>query len=176
MPMAACGFPRPADVVGDDAAVDASVDGAGVDATPGGPPPSCVDLPATCGPRGNDSCCTSLDVPGGTYHRSYDKAGDGNLGDLNAPATISGFRLDKYEVNVGRFRAFVAAGMGSQISPPKEGAGVHPDIPGSGWQSSWNANLPANAAVLVAGLCSADSGPWTNTPGPNENRPMNCLS
>ena len=32
--------------------------------------------------------------------------------------SISSFRLDKYEVTVGRFRAFVDAGMGAQTSPP----------------------------------------------------------
>ena len=38
----------------------------------GGTPPSCRGLAATCGPSGNDDCCTSLMVPGGTFYRSYD--------------------------------------------------------------------------------------------------------
>ena len=43
-------------------------------------------------------------------------------GDMRWPATVSMFRLDKYEVTVGRFRAFVDAGMGTQSKPPVAGA------------------------------------------------------
>ena len=75
-------------------------------------PPSCSGQPAICGANGNADCCTSPLVPSGSYHRGYDLAGDGDSGDTNSPATISGFRLDAYEVTVARFRAFVNAGMG----------------------------------------------------------------
>lgn len=84
---------------------------------------SCASLPATCGVSGNDNCCTSLEIPAGSYYRSYDLAGDGKFGDNTYPAAVSKFRLDKYEVTVGRFRAFVNAGMGTQMNPPVSGAG-----------------------------------------------------
>jgi hypothetical protein len=68
------------------------------------------------------SCCAVLAVPGGTFNRSNDG---------NYPATLSSFGLDRFEVTVGRFRAFVSAGMGTQASPPLPGSGAHPRIAGS---------------------------------------------
>lgn len=131
----------------------------------------------TCGASNNESCCTSLEVPGGTYYRSYDLAGDANSGNTMYPATVSGFRLDKYEVTVGRFRAFVQAGMGTQSNHPAARAGEHSDIPGSGWDSSWNLSLAGNTSALIAAVkCDSTFQTWTDTPGPNENRPMNCLN
>ena len=62
--------------------------------------PSCEGLAETCGSSSNESCCKSPVVTGGTYDRS-------NGADY--PATVSDFRLDKYEMTVGRFRKFVAA-------------------------------------------------------------------
>src|SRR3954463_13384126 len=90
---------------------------AGIDGSPGAAT-SCVALPYNCGASGNDNCCNSLMVPGGTYYRSFDVAGDINSGNQSFPATVSAFRLDKYEVTVGRFRAFVAANQGTQAHPP----------------------------------------------------------
>src|SRR5215468_7497372 len=111
--IAACGSVRSPG--SDDGGV---IDGGVVDDGKISTPPSCMTLPATCGASGNDSCCNSPDVPGGTYYRSYDLAGDANSGNTNYPATVSSFRLDKYEVTVGRFRAFVNSGMGTQSNPP----------------------------------------------------------
>jgi hypothetical protein len=54
-----------------------------------------------CGPNGDDCCCTSLEVTGGTYYRTYAYGDPSSYVD---PATVSGFRLDKYLVTVGRFR------------------------------------------------------------------------
>ena len=157
---------------------DASMaDDASVDAAPSRPATSCDGLAMTCGPSGNDSCCTSLAVPGGTYFRSYDKAVDGRSGDMSAPATISAFRLDKYEVTVGRFRAFVNAGTATQTSPPVPGAGAHASISASGWDASWNASLAANTTALTAAMkCSATYQTWTDTFGANESRPINCVT
>jgi formylglycine-generating enzyme required for sulfatase activity len=57
---------------------------------------------------------------GGLFHRSSDLAGDVESGGMTSPATISTFHLDRYEVTVGRFRAFVAlVPVGS--SPPRIG-------------------------------------------------------
>jgi formylglycine-generating enzyme required for sulfatase activity len=47
-------------------------------------------------------------VPGGTFYRTYANDGGGPTGEAD-PATVSGFRLDKYLVTVGRFRQFVEA-------------------------------------------------------------------
>jgi formylglycine-generating enzyme required for sulfatase activity len=94
--------------------------------------------------------------------------------DKSYPATVSDFHLDKYEVTVGRFRQFVDAGMGTQTSPPKAGAGSHPLISGSGWNPQWNASLSANTAALKAAM-TCNYPTWTDTSGSNENRPINCL-
>jgi formylglycine-generating enzyme required for sulfatase activity len=112
-------------------------------------------------------------VPGGAFNRSYDRV---DFLDPNYPATVSDFYLDKYEVTVGRFRVFVNAGMGTQKTPPAEGAGAHPRIAGSGWNSAWNTHLPANTAALKTALkCYAAYQSWTDTPGGNENKAVNCL-
>jgi formylglycine-generating enzyme required for sulfatase activity len=140
-------------------------------------PLSCVMLPMTCGANGNDSCCNSPEVVGGLYQRSFDVAGDSSSGTTEFPATISRFRLDKYEVTVGRFRAFVAAGMGTQARPPSPSDGAHAKLPASGWDASWNTNLVANTAALTSVIkCSSTFQTWTDTPGLNENRPMNCVT
>jgi sulfatase modifying factor 1 len=76
-------------------------------------------------------------------------------------ATVGDFRLDKYEVTVGRFRAFVNAGEGTQASPPLPGAGVHKKIPGSGWSATWNAKLATDNAALIAALkCNPTYQTW----------------
>jgi len=87
----ACSYPRLPEFMSDAASSDAA------------PLPqflSCAGLAKTCGANGNDDCCSSLAAPGGSYDRSYDLAGNG---DTNSPATVSNFRLDKYEVTVGGF-------------------------------------------------------------------------
>jgi hypothetical protein len=70
-------------------------------------PPSCQSGEAgagnNCGPS-NMSCCDNKLVPCGTYLRSYDGV---TYSDASYPATVSDFRLDTYEVTVGRF-AFCA--------------------------------------------------------------------
>lgn len=93
------------------------------------------------------------------------------------PATVSDFRLDRYEVTVGRFRTFVQAGMGTQANPPAAAAGAHPWITSSGWDPAWNARLPANTADLIARLeCEPPNFTWTDAPEANENLPMVCIS
>jgi formylglycine-generating enzyme required for sulfatase activity len=112
-------------------------------------------------------------VPGGTFDRSYDGV---DFKDPSYPATVDDFYLDKYEVTVGRFRAFVNAGMGTQAKPPAAGDGAHPLIPGSGWDPAWNTNLAADTARLKGAMkCWAQYQSWTDTPAGNESRPMNCL-
>ncbi len=106
---------------------------------------------STCGtPQG--SCCEPLALPGGTYARN-DSA--------SYPATVGAFRLDKYEVTVARFRAFVDAGYGIATKAPLAGAGAHPKIPNSGWLPEWNGELAADTAALKQRL---DGGTWTDLP------------
>jgi formylglycine-generating enzyme required for sulfatase activity len=111
------------------------------------------------------------------YFRSYDFLGDPASGDTNHPAKVSSFRFDKYEVTVGRFRTFVQAGMGTQFRPPVVGAGAHPNIPGSGWDLSWNAILVTDKDALINALrCDPMFQTWTENPGANEERPINCIT
>lgn len=128
-------------------------------------PRSCSGLPATCGPLDNENCCTSPLVPGGTFKRSNDPG---------YVATLSDFRLDRFEVTVGRFRKFVEA---YPTSKPAAGVGAHPLIADSGWKSAWDANVAADQAGLKAKLkCNPMFATWTDMVGPNEHLPMNCVS
>jgi formylglycine-generating enzyme required for sulfatase activity len=96
--------------------------------------------------------------------------------DKSYPATVADFYLDKYVITVGRFRQFVNAGMGTQASPPASGAGAHPLIVGSGWNTAWKTNLAADTASLKTAMnCDTDYQTWTDTAGSNESQPMNCL-
>ena len=142
---------------------------------------SCRGLAATCGPSGNDSCCdTAMPIPGGTYYRSYDVASDAMYTDMSFPATVSPFVLDKYEVTVGRFRQFVTAGMGTQASPPPAGDGartLNEMANQGGWDPSFDASLaPSTAALVAAVKCNPTWQSWTDTPGSNEELPMNCVT
>ncbi|MGH7282559.1 MAG: formylglycine-generating enzyme family protein [Polyangiaceae bacterium] len=128
-------------------------------------PPSCASGGGgTC--AGGD-CCESPLVPGGTFNRCNSAL---------VPATVSSFKLDRFKVTVGRFRAFVNAGFGSLANPPAAGAGAHTKIPGSGWDSSWNASLPGNTAGLVSALkCDPTFSTWTDSPDTRESSPINCI-
>jgi formylglycine-generating enzyme len=96
-------------------------------------PPSCVPGGpgmTNCG-AASENCCTSLEVPGGTYYRTHN-TGDSTSGPPDGgwpneadPATVSGFRLDKYLVTVGRFRQFVAAWNGGAGWLPPGSSGKH---------------------------------------------------
>ena len=70
---------------------------------------------------------TSLEVPGGTYDRTYTNDGGGPTGQAD-PASVSGFRLDKNLVTVGRFRQFVAASVAGWV--PAAGSGKHTHLNG----------------------------------------------
>ena len=116
-------------------------------------------------------------VPGGTFYEGYDVAGDGLYANMSFPATISDYRLDRYMVTVARFRAFVAAGFGTQANPPANGSGAHATLAGSGWDSTWNSNLPADTTALIAAIkCDPSYQMWTDTAAGDEQRPMNCLT
>jgi formylglycine-generating enzyme required for sulfatase activity len=170
-------------------------------------PPDATPQPASCsgvepgakgildcpGEGGVESCCTSLEVYGGTvFDRAYN-ADDAGLGvgdggrDSGATAMVSGFRLDKYLVTVGRFRRFVTA----RYPIPKAAAGLQTFLHGGhglqnsadggyeqGWSQAWNGNVDASNETLL--FCAPDAGAnmplntWTSTPGANESLPITC--
>jgi formylglycine-generating enzyme required for sulfatase activity len=136
-----------------------------------------------CG-TGTESCCTSLDVTGGSFGRTYPAPGPTSIAD---PATVSGFRLDKYLVTVGRFRQFVSAEIAGWT--PTAGAGKHTHLNGgnglaavpldaglayeSGWEVAWTSSLPMTENTWDASLTTfAQYATWTPSPGINENLPI----
>lgn len=98
----------------------------------------------------------------------------------NAGVSLSPFALDKFEVTVGRFRKFVTEyNDWRQSGNPAAGAGAHPHTEGSGWNTdpTWEVQLAGAAAVLRVGLnCNATQQTWTDEPGVNENKPINCIN
>jgi formylglycine-generating enzyme required for sulfatase activity len=161
-------------------------DGASPDGGPdGGPTPdggsftrgaSCVGLPSTCGGTASSDCCASPLVPGGTFKRGYD--GVGNT-DGTKVATVSDFRLDAFEVTVGRYRKFVEAYPGSK---PAVGAGKHPKNPfDTGWDASWTNFLPSDQSTLRMEMLNSCDGPinWRDAAGNNpgtETTPITCVT
>ena len=140
---------------------------------------SCNGLAKTCGPNRDGDCCDSNEVAGitsATFYRSYDGLTTGYKSQAY-PAEVSDFRLDTYEITVGRFRKFVATYSQTMIPA---GAGKNANDPAdSGWDSSWNASLDADATALTSALaCSATYQTWTNAPGTayTESRPISCLN
>lgn len=88
--------------------------------------------------------------------------------------TVATFRLDTFEVSVGRFRRYIESFTGT---PPATSAGAHPLIAQSGWMSGWNGALPATTAQLIANIkCDPTMQSWTDTAGANESKPINCVS
>lgn len=164
-----------------------------------GEPPSCPSADAgvtSCG-ASSESCCVSLEVPGGKYERTYVPGADGGPTDEADPALVSGFRLDKYLVTVGRFRQYVDYVTGSTGAPPANGSGIHTHLNGglglansespgtyeTGWDATrWNANIATGADGGAAdawntNLVSACTpyNTWTPSAGSNEKLPINCV-
>jgi len=96
---------------------------------------SCRYLPEICG-MDMRSCCAVGYVPGGEFVAST------RLGEAWPAPTgkshVSGFALGRFEVTVGRFRAFLDDYEDWRASgAPRPGDGSHPLIPGSGWDPGW---------------------------------------
>lgn len=154
-------------------AIDGAVDSPSIDAAPG---PRCSALPQECGASSHDDCCsTAVKIAGTSFTRSNDAATDGMFSG-GAPATISDFYLDKYEVTVGRFREFVREGFGIQANAPAPTSGLHTAVTGSGWDSAWNSSLAANTDALKVALKCGSGQTWTDVQGANENLPINCVT
>jgi hypothetical protein len=92
---------------------------------------SCATLAKDCG-RGQDNCCASISMPGGNYV---------NYDDLTLE--VGGFELDRFEVTVGRFRAFLAT------QPAQAVEAFEKEVTAPFW------------------------GTWTASPGTNETKPLN---
>jgi formylglycine-generating enzyme required for sulfatase activity/ABC-type phosphate transport system substrate-binding protein len=131
-----------------------------------------------CG-GGSESCCTSLPVTGGSFNRAQP----------SAPATVSSFRLDKYDVTVGRFRQFVAAWNNGTGFLPSAGSGKHTYLNGglgladsstagtyeAGWLMAYNTYVaPTNANLACT--TSPNYNTWTNAAGSQELLPINCVT
>jgi sulfatase modifying factor 1 len=186
--------------------------GTGDDPGDGGPPSCQVSGAGTsrCGPS-DESCCTSLAVAAGTFCRTYDPAtpdggfevaADGGPIGLADPATVSGFRLDKYEVTVGRFRQFVTYLMAGG-SLPGEGSGKHTYVNGGlglaaitspgtsvGYEQGWSVGKDDNVfpfaprplsdptlpeVIDSTELSCGGLGTWTESASGNETLPINCV-
>jgi formylglycine-generating enzyme required for sulfatase activity len=109
------------------------------------------------------------------------------LFDFSDPAQLSSFRLDRFEVTVGRFRRFVAAVAGGWT--PAAGSGKHAHLSAGaglaltsgghepGWDAALNSALPRTALDWGTNLsCHATFQTWTNASGPNERSSINCVS
>ncbi|PIE05573.1 MAG: hypothetical protein CSA75_04040 [Sorangium cellulosum] len=76
-------------------------------------------------------------------------------------------------MQVGRFRTFVEQYDGA----PEPGAGAHPFIEGSGWDSDWDNFIAPDSALLKEGLrCDPVYATWTESGGEYVNRPINCVT
>jgi len=147
---------------------DAGAGGTGGSAHEG---PSCEGLDP-CG--SGDSCCRNVLLPAGEFHRD-------NVNGDQYLAKVSAFRLDAYEVTVGRFRKFVTANPPA----PAVGSGKHTHVASAtseqGWVSALSNDLPLSGqwdAKILA--CPADpqnpAPTWTSDVATHEAHPMNCVN
>jgi formylglycine-generating enzyme required for sulfatase activity len=163
-------------------------------------PPSCRGPEgglalAYCGADAGDNCCSSPVVTGGSFVRGVQVGGcepaDAGFGsDACFPsqpspwdggaATIGSFRLDAYEITVGRFNNFVAA----YPFFPAAGAGKDPKSSSDpGWNASWNPpdggfpdggvnGLEWSRASMVAAINACSDGMLAT----GEALPMGCIT
>ena len=149
-----------------------------------------------CGPAPGESCCTSLEVDGGTYYRTYTNDGGGPTGEADQ-ATVDGLRVDKYLVTVGRFRQFVNTWETSDWMP-REGSGIHTHLNdgyglvavgadgGQGYESGWDAtewntdaDIDPTSDNLTSNCFLQNYATWMSTPsadGSSERLPINCVT
>lgn len=163
-------------------------------------PPSCSGAtPPMCGTP-TESCCAPAEVVPAIagFSRGFDMSPERDVQGTAmvwgwqarnaALANVDAFALDKYEVTVGRFRAFYAQYNALLGTVPMDKAGQHPAVPGSGWSGAWtNANnaLPGSLYAttqtdLRAALdtcVGAGNTTWLDTPSEaNDPRPMPCVT
>ena len=117
------------------------------------------------------SCCVSDVVPGGTFQRGYPWPDPG----VDLSAHIAPFRLDRFEVTVGRFRKWLDA---YDSAKPAAGAGKNPNnADDPGWDAAWNTNLVEHAPDVATALGSCENSTWrANVQDGHENLPINCVT
>jgi len=169
-----------------DASAGASNGGADASALDAGTPPvtpdrvplSCRGATEFCGADSED-CCLSLPVEGGAFSLLV---GNGE----RAQVEVSSFRLDKYEVTVGRFRAFLAGyDEWYQSRPPLPEPDVIPPTPDAGPPGDAGTviplrpakPLPSDAAELERRVRECDTIPLSTLDLPNSSSriPLNCI-
>jgi sulfatase modifying factor 1 len=145
---------------------------------------SCIPAPTSCVDT-DYSTCESYEVPGGNFLRGNDPLHE----DAGAPATISGFRLDAYELTVWRFRSFLTA-VTAGAPLPDAGAGRHTYLASgqglsgggdggvyeSGWDPSWNAMFPTDQATWATNLYCGTASTWEGSLLDNDGYPINCVT
>jgi sulfatase modifying factor 1 len=184
-----------------DAAQGHSSSSSGALSVPGSVPPSCTaggPGRTDCGSK-KESCCTTLEVAGGSFFRTYDvDTNGGPTLPLNGgptaeadPATVSAFRLDKYLVTVGRFRRFVEAWNGGSGWFPPAGSGKHTYLNGGQglvssaggvYETAWIPSVynrhvaPTSASLMCDSTNPNTFYTWTPAPGSHEDLPINCVN
>lgn len=158
-----------------------------------------------CGPDGGESCCASPIIIGNAdggspFFRTYAYTDAGATTGLADPAALSSFRLDKYDVTVGRFRRFVASVLlpdgGVGWSPPA-GSGKHTHLNGGaglravlatdgggggGFETGWSPADDVQIAPTTEHLTSCklidqpDAGPDSTWGAGDATRPINCVN
>lgn len=145
--------------------------------------PSCKDRKRCGEPCCARDCCERPLIPAGTFSMGCEGCGPA------APArsvSVQGFRLDTYEVTVGRFREFVAA-YDAFLGELTVGTvkGKHPQFPATGWNPKWKTLQSGSGELLLSGSAAelvqnlGAKGPactWTPQAGSNEAKPINCVS
>jgi len=144
--------------------------------------PSCtggVGAGDNCGgPNGTTNCCSTIQVP------SIKNTGG---------VTMNAYKLDTYEVTVGRLRAyFNAVGGDPRANPPAVGSGAHSQWANSGWRASWNIRLPSGwsdvnfrlgpSGCKRGGFGDYGTTTWTNASGTKDaegvdfdSKPIDCI-
>ncbi|HEY1696796.1 MAG TPA: SUMF1/EgtB/PvdO family nonheme iron enzyme [Polyangiaceae bacterium] len=137
----------------------------------------------------HESCCTSVEVPGGLFDRAYAADGGGASG-LAHPATVSGYRLDVYDVTVARFRAFTAIAGASSTLPIAAGAGKHAHLNGgagiadsskpgafeTGWAENYAQWVHPSDSNLECSFASPVAYTWTDPAAGDESLPIDCVT
>lgn len=140
------------------------------------PPPSCgQSLPGAgldCGASKTEDCCASSLVDAGSYQC---------LPPPNEPTPVEPFRLDNFEVTVGRFEVFARAAI--EGWRPRQGEGRHPAAANFsdddlGWKPEWNVHLPSGAREndWEAHVGSCDFSTWTVSSPERAWLPINCVT
>jgi formylglycine-generating enzyme len=147
-----------------------------------------ADTAPTPDPWVSTSCielgCDAKFVPGGVFRMGRANVGeeDDACRDWSTPyclpeeipehdVEVADFFLDTYEVTVARFKKFVDGYPGSK---PAAGAGEIAGVANSGWQLSWNTNLPADQNALKTSLSCFGTATF-RADSNNDNKPINCV-